>query len=203
MNPIEALKAGKVILYPTDTVYVLGVDATNAEAIRRLKEIKGRTQNELKPISITVADMAMAAEYADVTQLASRLAFKFLPGKLTLVLSCKKSLPYELNGNIGTVGVRIPNHKTCLKLVNDFGKPITSTSANLAGMPTHNNVRDILAQLGDGAVDVVIDEGLLPPPVPSTIVDARSNTPVIIRESALTRDEIMEVVSHLNVETEI
>lgn len=95
-----------VTLYPTDTVYGLGVDATDAEAVLRLRELKGSGGE--KHYSIVVSDMAMMRQYAEVTPLAERLAAKFLPGKLTLILNMK-GLPKELSDD-GTIGIRIPAH---------------------------------------------------------------------------------------------
>jgi L-threonylcarbamoyladenylate synthase len=179
-----------IILYPTDTLYGLGVDATDPEAVRKLRELKGR--DEKKPISIIVADLRMAGEYAVVTPLAQKLADKFLPGKLSIVLTAKDNLPAELTAGTGTVAIRIPNHPVPLQLVRDFGRPITATSANIAGMPTELSVEKILAQFGNKAhlITRTIDGGQLFG-TPSTLVDARGDTPLILREGAISADQII------------
>lgn len=179
-----------IVLYPTDTIYGLGVDATNADAVSRLIELKGR--DEKKPISIVVSDMAMAHEYADVTLLAEKLAAKFLPGRLTIVLNAKDSLPSKLTAGTGTVGIRIPNHPVPLGLVQKMGKPITATSANVADLPTLKTPKEILAQFADrrDMITEVIDEGALPESLPSTVVDARGTVPIILREGAISSTEI-------------
>lgn len=180
-----------ISLYPTDTIYGLGVDATDADAVSRLIELKGR--DEKKPISIVVLDMAMAREYAEVTPLAEKLAEKFLPGKLTIVLNAKNNLPSQLTAGTGTVGIRIPNHPVPMMLVQKIGKPITATSANVADLPTLSRPKEILAQFGERAslITEVIDEDVLPNSEPSTVVDARGETPVILREGAVFESEIM------------
>ena len=138
---------GHIYLYPTDTIYGLGVDATDAEAVSQLFELKGRNEN--KPISIVVSDLKMAETYAEVTLLAKKLAKKFLPGKLTIVLTAKDALASAITAGTGTVGIRIPNHPVPLQLVRDIGKPITATSANVADMPTLHSVPEILEQFGE------------------------------------------------------
>lgn len=191
-----------ITLYPTDTVYGLGVDATDAEAVLRLIELKGRPTfaeasvgKERKPISIIVSDLEMAEKYAVITPLARKLAEKFLPGKLTLVLEAKDTLPKEITAGTGTVGIRIPNHPVPIRLVRELGKPITATSANVADLPTESTPAKILAQFGKRAdlIYQVIDEGGLPESLPSTVVDARGEVPKVLREGALSLEEISTV----------
>jgi L-threonylcarbamoyladenylate synthase len=190
MDVISVLKDGGIVLFPTDTIYGLGVDATNAEAVQRLQKLKGRP--ERKPISIMVSDMTMAEKYAMVTPLAKKLSEKFLPGKITLVLEAKDTLPQELTAGTGTVGIRIPNQPTALQMVKDFGKPITATSANIADMPTLNSVSEILKQFGSKSDMIyhIIDEGVLVPSGPSTVVDVRGEKPIVLREGAITENTI-------------
>lgn len=190
MNPRDILDTGGIILYPTDTLYGLGVDALNTEALRKLRALKGREDG--KPISIVVADMVMAEEYAEVTALARKLAAEFLPGKLTLVLSAKNNLPTELTAGTGTIGVRIPNHLLCLNLAREFGRPYTATSANVSDMNSKNSVPEILAQFEAraGMIDRAIDVGELLESLPSTVVDARGETPHIVRVGAISKEDI-------------
>lgn len=186
----EVLKNGGILLYPTDTLYGLGVDALNVEALKRLRELKGREEG--KPISIVVADMAMAREYAEVTPLAEKLAAAFLPGKLTLILNAKPDLPDELTAGTGTVGIRIPNHVICLKLARELGRPFTATSANMSGMEPEHSAEKILAQFGAraGMISRVIDSGELVESLPSTVIDARNEKPLLLREGAVSKEAI-------------
>lgn len=193
MNPKDILDEGGILLYPTDTLYGLGVDALNIDALKKLRALKGREDG--KPISIVVADMKMAEEYAEVTPLALRLAEVFLPGKLTLILNAKDSLPIELTAGTGTVGVRIPNNILCLNLARQLGRPYTATSANVSDMDSKSSVSEILAQFGPqaGMIDRVIDAGELLESLPSTVVDVRGDTPHIIREGAISKEDIQNI----------
>lgn len=195
----------KIILYPTDTLYGLGVDATDSEAVSRLIALKGR--DEGKPISIVVDSLEMAQEYVVVTPLALRLAEKFLPGPLTLVFEAKCATPRcctkhstclvsGVVGSDGSVGVRIPNHRVPLELVRRLQVPLTATSANVSGMPTERSVKGILEQFGDKAswIDEVIDGGEFPESPGSTVVDARGEEPIIIRTGALSEVAIREAL---------
>lgn len=176
----------RIALYPTDTVYGLGVDATDPEAVLHLQELKGR--DDKKPISIVVSDAAMLEKYAIVTPLARKLIEKYLPGKITVVLNAKAGmLPERITGGTGTIGVRIPNHPIPLNLVREWGVPITATSANVAGMDTDKTPQAIVAQFGEKGewITDVFDEGELPESLPSTVVDARGDTPVVIRQGAV------------------
>ncbi len=181
-----------IILYPTDTLYGLGVDATNPEAVLRLQELKGR--DDKKPISIAVDSLEMLEQYAQVTALARKLAKKFLPGKLTLILCANPGIRTKgVVGSDGSVGVRIPNHPQALALIQKIGKPITATSANVSGMLPENTVEKILTQFGEkaGMISRVIDGGELPLNTPSTVVDARGEKPIILREGAISSSNII------------
>lgn len=174
----------RVFLYPTDTVYGLGVDARDRDAVLTLRALKGSGGE--KHYSIAVSDIDMMRQYADVTPLAERLVKKFLPGKLTIILNAK-NLPHELSDD-GTIGVRIPNHPVVHELIKKVGGPITATSANISGMPPQKTVPEILAQFGDRAKDIFVDPSWpteLPESLPSTVVDARGDMPVLIREGAI------------------
>ncbi|PIR85236.1 threonylcarbamoyl-AMP synthase [Candidatus Kaiserbacteria bacterium CG10_big_fil_rev_8_21_14_0_10_45_20] len=184
----------KVILYPTDTLYGLGVDATDPEAVLRLFDLKERELD--KPISIVVSDMAMMEEYAEVTPLARKIAETFLPGKVTLVLNARNLAP-ELSAGTGTVGIRIPDHPVPIALVQEMGRPITATSANVSGMKPEMNVKAILKQFGDKQEMVDYDDDIppsLPESEPSTVVDARGTVLVTLREGAITKEMILHTV---------
>lgn len=173
-----------ITVYPTDTQYGLGVDATDPEAVLCLKELKGREEG--KAISIAVSDIDMLRQYAEVTPLAETLIETFLPGKLTLILQVRQAGLAHLAPD-GSVGVRIPDSQETLNLIQEFGVPITATSANVSGMEPESIPEKILEQFGDKAnwITRVIDVGELPPSAPSTVVDARGSVPIIVREGAV------------------
>ncbi len=176
----DVLRAGGVVLYPTDTLYALGVDTTNPAAVKKILDIKKRVHS--KKVSSVFANIDTAVAYATVTPLARKLADAFLPGKLTIILS-------------DGCAVRVPKNAFCLTLADAFGKPYTATSANKADEPTLSTPSAILAQLGANAavVDLVIDAGELPISLPSTVVDARGKHPVIVREGAIAATNILAI----------
>lgn len=190
----EALQRGGVVLYPTDTLYGLGVDALNEEAITKVKMIKDR--EEQRPVQVLVKDLESVKHYAEVTELAQSLSNNFLPGSLAIVLNKKNTMPDSLSGEAtGTVGFRVPNHQFCLALARKFEHPFTTTSANRSGFETLSTVDEILEQLGDKAayIDVVVDQGEISNRLPSTVVDARGDALAIIRDGAIPRELVLRV----------
>ncbi len=180
----NTLNDGGILLYPTDTVYGLGVDALNIEAIHKLKELKGR---DGKAFSVIVSDLEMAEKYVEVNDKAQEIAKKYLPGPLTIILPKKDIVPDELTEGKQTLGIRIPNNEFCIKLAKEFGRPFVSTSANVGGEETKNLTREILEQFGAKAdhIDYLVDVGELPQRKPSTIVDLSSGNIEIIREGSI------------------
>lgn len=179
---IETLKNGGIVLYPTDTVYGLGVDATNIDAIRKLYDLKGRSYS--KPTHVIVSDLEMAGEYAEINDKARELAERFLPGPLTIILKAKDSVPSELIGGGETIGIRIPDNSFCLEFTKQYGRPITTPSANKSGEETLSLVSEISKQF-DKKIDFIVDQGKLGESKPSTIVDLSEGDIKIIREGAI------------------
>jgi len=191
---ISILKNGGVIAYPTDTVYGLGADATNAEAVMRVRTIKQREDD--KPILALVADLAMLEEYAELTPLARKLAEQFLPGPLSLLLTARDDRLAPVAGKERVVGFRMPNHPLCRELATGLGRPLTSTSLNKAGEPQPRALSLMLEQVGSQAhlIDLVIDEGELLVSPPSTVLDARGEKAIVIREGAISRERLRDFI---------
>jgi L-threonylcarbamoyladenylate synthase len=146
-------------VFPTETVYGLGADARSPAAVARLVALRGR--DEGKPILVLVADLAMAATVAaDVPPAAHRLAARFWPGPLTLVLPACAGLPAPLTAGTGTIGVRVSGHATAAALVAGLGGPVTAPSANPPGEPPPRRVDEARAYFGD-AVATYVDGGTL------------------------------------------
>ena len=183
------LKRGGIVLYPTDTLYGLAVDALNRPALEKLRELKGREKK--KPISIVVPDAADIERHADLHPAARPLVDRHLPGALTVVLPGLKHLPSELMLN-GQIGVRVPNELFAREMARSLKRPVTATSANLSGLTTPSTVHAIIAQLGMGAqhVDLVIDAGERAGGTPSTVITFIGETPYILREGAIGRGEL-------------
>ena len=193
----EVLRAGGIILYPTDTLYGLGGDAFSDEAFRKVCAIKFR--DERRPVHAVFADLAMVATYAEISPLGEALARAFLPGPLTIVLKKKEGLTGGVGHNLETIGVRIPDNKFCLALARAFGKPYTTTSANISGAQPEATLDEIIAQLEERAdsIDLIIDGGPLSPFLRSTVVHACGDTPHILREGAISEEEIMRVAGSI------
>ena len=185
------LKKGGLIIYPTDTIYGLGADASNEAAIRKIFEIKKRGSR--KPVHIVVADIVGAERFVELTPLARALAKRFLPGALTLVLKAKDEVPRALTAGQGTLGIRIPDNRFCIETARALGGGITSTSANVSGQATGRNIEEIFSLFPKGfeGIDLVVDGGELPPSLPSSVVDARGAAPIILREGAIPVAEIL------------
>ncbi len=173
------LKEGKVIVYPTDTVYGLGADALNEGAISRIFEIKGREKD--MAISVAVCSLNMAREYAEFDDCAEKLFVKYMPGALTLIVKNRK-FPEILTGGTDRIGIRMPDEDIALRLIRKFGRPITATSANKHGKPPAKTVEEARAQLGD-EVDLYLDDGKRDGK-PSTVYDCVSRK--VIRQGSLT-----------------
>lgn len=181
----KALASGMAIVYPTETVYGLGVDATNKQAVRRLIDIKARDPR--KPVSVAVASVSEAMELAEFSRMAQHLAEKFLPGPMTLVLKPKRRLP--LIAPNGKIGIRISSHDFVQKLLHEFKKPITATSANISGLGSASNASAVDTRIWE-KVSVVVNDQQTQYKKESTVVDASGKSPKILREGAISNEEI-------------
>ena len=187
----EILKKGGVIVYPTDTLYGLGVDATDTNCVKKIFEIKGREFS--KPISIAVGSVDQAKNICEWNENADKLAKKFLPGPLTLVLKLRKKMPIDLAAGSSNIGVRIPDSDFLLSLMKKIKFPITATSANKSGENDPINAEMAMEQVGK-LVDLVVDGGPCKYEKPSTVVDLTSE-PRILREGVISRKEIEKALS--------
>ncbi len=184
----NVLKRGGVIIYPTDTVYGLGVDVHNPSALAKLRQIKDRETK--KPISIVVAEYPHAEMYAHMHPTAQTFAERFLPGPLTIVLPAKSHTPLGITLN-DTVGIRVPNHPFTQALAKLFPKGITATSANKSGRTPEASIVGILEQLRHAIplIDLVIEEGEKPHK-PSTVISFTDDRVNVLREGALSRADL-------------
>ncbi|MEK7093089.1 MAG: L-threonylcarbamoyladenylate synthase [Patescibacteria group bacterium] len=209
------LRAGGVVLYPTDTLYGLGADALSDEAVAKIFSIKGR--NEGKPVHAIVRDIAMAEKYGEISDTTRALADKLPRGQITFVVPKKQTMNSGISKEIPTFGFRIPENAFCLQMLSAFGGPITATSANRAGMEPQRSVEAILEQLNSYAsvlparrslgaggqktairnIALIIDAGELPPRKSSTVVEISGDCVSVLRESAVPRAEIEAVLSSI------
>jgi L-threonylcarbamoyladenylate synthase len=193
---VLALKQGKVVAYPTDTCYGLGVDAENIKAIKKLYQIKGRDFN--KPIHLVVPSVAYAKTITQWNNNAAKLVKNFWPGAITLVLELKvKNEKLKvLSANTGTIGVRMPNNKIALDLAKTLGCPVTATSANISGQPDCYSAGEILKQFQKQKFqpDIIINAGKLPKRKPSTLVRVFDDVVKVLREGPISEKQIKKVL---------
>lgn len=184
----QCIKAGRIVVIPTDTVYGVGCSLFNPERIASLYQIKSRDAN--KAIAVLLADPEQVNQVAlDLNPRAMALARAFWPGALTLVVTKQPSIPAELS-SLPTVGVRIPNHAFVRELAHRCG-PLAVTSANLSGQPSSLSLADVFSQLGED-LDLYIDGGTsLAGGLSSTVVDCTGEQPVILREGPITAAEVI------------
>ena len=186
-----SLEAGNVVALPTDTFYGLAVDPVNLRAVDRIYDIKTRARH--KPLSLLIADVAQAYELArDIDTAFDRLAEKFWPGPLTIVVKAGSKLPLRVTANTGNVAIRVPEAAIARAVVSRLGLPITATSANLRGYPECTYANCVRDQLGD-QVPMIVDGGPTARSLPTTIVDLSGggNSWMILREGAIPTHEIV------------
>ncbi len=184
------LRAGAVLAFPTDTLYGLAVDPRREDAVTKLYRIKGRPVDQALPL--IAASLAQVEAFAGVLPaLGGRLARRFWPGPLTLVVPAWADLhPLALAGG-ASVAVRVPDHAAARRLAEALGHPVTSTSANRSGEPPSALADAVAAAIGD-SLDGLIDAGPCPGGPPSTIVDVRGERPRLVRAGAIAWERVLE-----------
>jgi L-threonylcarbamoyladenylate synthase len=180
---VDALRRGEAVVYPTETLYGLGVDAWSERALELLASLKVRPDD--KPISVLISSRAMLDAIAErITPLAGRLIARFWPGPLTLVVTARPSISRRLTAGAGTIGVRLSSHPVAAALVTGLGGPLTTTSANPAGAAPATTIDQAKGYFGS-KVAVYVDGGTVSGGVGSTVVDVTGNTPRVLREGAV------------------
>jgi L-threonylcarbamoyladenylate synthase len=193
----EAVAAGGVIAFRTDTFYGLGADPLNTDALEAINALKGR---EDKPILVLVSDAGEAAKLiASATRLFRALAAAHWPGPLTLVARSSAGVPELLTAGTGTIGVRLPADEAARQIVHDCGGALTATSANRAGRPPARTAAEAADYFPTGLA-LVIDGGATRAELPSTVLDVTGESPRLIREGAVSRAELAATLSPLNLQ---
>jgi L-threonylcarbamoyladenylate synthase len=186
---LKALTDGELVVYPTDTLYALGANIYNQQAVRKIFSVKKRSLSQ--PLPIAVADGEHIKQVAFINKKVEKVCKRFLPGTLTIVLPKRNEIPDIVTNGLDKIAIRIPRHDCALKLLKRFG-PLTITSANIHGKPTPETIKDI-QMLFNKQVSVYLDGGLLDGR-PSTIVDLTGKTPVIIRQGSISLEEIKDAL---------
>lgn len=189
---VELLRSGETVGVPTETVYGLAADATQAHAVQAIYDAKGRP--ETKPLNVLVDGMAMVETVcADIPEDAYRLAEAFWPGPLTMILQGKGTLPEIVPAGGSTQGVRCPKHPATLELIRRLGKPLACPSANLSGAKSPKSAGDVIGQLA-GRIPAVLDGGACTVGVESTILDLTHTPYRILRQGGLSKEAIQQAL---------
>ena len=188
------LKGGGICAFPTETVYGLGANAFDENAVKKIFEAKGRPQDN--PLIVHVWDRNQLDDICFVTPVAEKLMDKFWGGPLTLILPKKESIPYSVTAGLETVAVRLPSHPVANALIRLSGLPIAAPSANLSGKPSPTRAAHVVADL-DGRADCIIDGGDCLWGVESTVLDLTVSPPAVLRPGAVTKEEIAEVIGEV------
>ncbi len=187
-NPAEAIRRGGIVIFPTETVYGIGTNGLDENAVKRLYEVKKRPFN--KPISLLVSDMEMIEKVTkDVTELEYRIMKRFFPGPLTIILKKNQLVPDILTSNQDTVGIRMPSGKIARKLVEYAGVPIAAPSANISGNPSGTTMEDVQKEFSEG-IEFFIDGGKSELGLASTIIKVENGIPKILRQGSIKKEEI-------------
>ncbi len=197
---VAAVRRGLLVVLPTDTVYGVGVDAFEPEAVQRLLDAKGRGREMPPPVLISAAT-TLEALASDLPGWAQGLVEHYWPGPLTIVCRQQPSLRWDLGEARGTVAIRMPEGEAVLDLLSRTG-PLAVSSANLTGEPAATDADDAERMLGE-AVEVVLDGGPTPGSAASTIVDCTGTRPRILREGAVGVEELTSVLTGLGAELEV
>ncbi len=190
---VRLLRAGRLVAFPTETVYGLGADALDARAAVRIFEVKDRPVFD--PLIVHVADVAQIGSLArDWPPAAARLAARFWPGPLTLVVTRTEAVPDVVTSGLDSVGLRVPAHPAALALLRAFGRPIAAPSANPFGYVSPTTAAHVAAQLGQ-RIELILDGGPSRVGVESTIVSL-AGEPTILRPGGVSREALEEVLGH-------
>lgn len=192
----DIIRAGGLVVFPTETVYGLGGDATNESSAEKIYAAKGRPSDN--PLIIHIATPEDAEPYAETNETYYRLAKAFMPGPLTVILPKKDTIPYRTTGGLETVAVRCPSHEIARALIREAGIPIAAPSANLSGKPSPTCARHVIEDLS-GRVDMILDGGDSEIGLESTIISLNGNSATLLRPGAITVDALRCVCDSVTV----
>ena len=196
----EIIRAGGLVAIPTETVYGLGANAMDEEAVAKIFLAKGRPQDN--PLIIHISCAEELTRYChDIPEAAWRLAERFWPGPLTMVLPVKPCVPRRTTAGLSTVAVRCPKTQVTRELIRAAGVPIAAPSANLSGKPSTTTAAHVLHDYGtDGRIDAIIDGGPCEVGVESTIVDLTGEKPRLLRPGGITPEELRDLLGELEID---
>lgn len=194
----ETIQSGELIAFPTETVYGLGADGLNEEAVKKIFQVKGRPQDN--PLILHIENMEMLKELVegDLSK-AKDLIDKFWPGPLTLVLKKSKIVPEIITAGLDTVAIRMPNNEIALEIIKISNRPIAAPSANISGRPSPTDAKTCMEDL-EGKIPLIIDGGNTLVGLESTVLDITGEVPTILRPGAITLEDIQGILPNVVVD---
>ena len=199
--PAEAIKEGKLVIFPTETVYGIGANAIDEEAVRNIYIAKGRASDN--PLIAHISDIKMLDDLVlEVGEIERKLIKNFWPGPLTIVFNKKPIVPDIITGGLDTVAVRMPSNEIAHKLIEYSNCPIAAPSANISGKPSGTQIEDIIEEL-DGKVEYIIDNGKVDIGVESTVIRVVDNVVHILRPGKITPEDIEKLGIPVYIEKQI
>ena len=197
----KIIKNGGLVAFPTETVYGLGGDALNRESSKKIYAAKGRPSDN--PLIVHIADIRdMDGIVLKVTENALKLAERFWPGPLTMILKKSDRVPLETTGGLDSVAIRMPVHKTAAAFIKAAGGYVAAPSANISGKPSPTSAKYVIQDM-DGRIDMIIDGGDSGIGLESTIVDLTGDIPVLLRPGYITVEQLREVLGNVDVDKTI
>lgn len=193
----RALKEGKLVAFPTETVYGIGANALSADAAKKIYIAKGRPSDN--PLIVHLANWKDASAYVkNISEKAEKLAATFMPGPLTMVLEKRENIPPEITGGLNTVGIRVPCHSVAAALLKEAKIPVAAPSANLSGKPSPTGFEHVREDLS-GRVEIIIRSGTANVGLESTVIDMSHEVPVILRPGGITKEQIEAVIGEVKI----
>lgn len=197
----KSIQKGELVLFPTETVYGIGANGLEEEAVKKIFIAKGRKQDN--PLILHIANMEMLEQIAqNITKLEYQLMEAFWPGPFTIILERKPSVPDVVTGGLNTVGIRMPSNRIAQKLMEYSKVPIAAPSANLSGRPSGTNIQDIFEELSD-KVDYIIDGGQCEIGLESTVVRVIDQEVHILRPGKITKEQIQKIAEKVVIDSHI
>ena len=192
------IRDGGIVAFPTETVYGLGANALDEEAVKKIFIAKGRPQDN--PLIVHVCSKNISELVKEVPEVAQRMIDKFWPGPLTIILEKNDIIPNMTSANLNTVGIRMPSSEIALKLIELSKRPIAAPSANISGRPSPTEVERCIEDL-NGKVDYIIGGESSDIGVESTIIDCTVNPPLVLRPGGITLEMLKEIDSNIEIDS--